>query len=589
MKHNTIRVFIGVVTLFSLLIISCDEDFNSVGSEVINGIGFENRTYISKPLAYTIDVGEVQTNGLPYYSLGTYNDPTYGALEYDFLGQVALPLSTDPNSTLPLTFDFDNVKTFDSVVLYLPYFSRVTEPANTAENSPAEYDLTIGYGDNTAVFGLNIYRSNYFLSNFDPQQNENGQIGDRRAYFSNDLIEFESSLKFEPISTFEVIVNREDSTRQFKEKNDFLVSTEAIANLLPDDNDEDLLPSLTFLTPGLYVHLDTLKFNEFFLKEDVNFPSPNNRNNFLNFFRGLYVDFEKKSDNKDVLFAINTSNASLNFYFTEVFKRESKDSIGAPKTISLRFNGNNINGIQEKPSFTIPDANVVDGDANLFLKGGKGSYATIELLSDRIIVDENENAVLDENGNFQITTENLANSIPEIEFLQSQNWIINDAKLRFYVNQDALRGQDTLLEPERIFIFDLETGARLTDFCNDIALQFPNVENHLPPLERDNNGNGVFYDVNLTNYLNNVLLGNENLSTLGIAVSQDVSRESINDVDRGIVCGPLTPREVKNSERIITATSVISPEGTILYGNTQEVPEDKRLELIISYSQSIRE
>ena len=543
--------FIGIILSSLFLCIACDDDFNTVGSEIIKGVGFEKGTYVTSPLAYTEKIEKIQTSGLPFYYLGNYNDPTYGQLEYDFLGQIV------PGTT-PINFNIEPV--IDSVILYLPYFSTITEAAVTEDNKPAKYSLDSIYGNLNTPFDVKIYRSNYFLSDF--STNVDNEPGERQVYLSD----FIASVDNDQLTGS--LLNTTETS--------FTVSSDAITVISEDGEDADSDPDITFLPPGLNVKLENDNlFNEILLERDDS-PELSNRNNFLNYFRGLYIDF---SADGNVLLPLNTQNANLTVYYKE--KITDTTEIRS-ESLSFGFSGNNINGILETPTLEIPDANVVEGDRNLYVKGGPGSYAIIELFSKRVVVDENNEAILDEDGNFIITDDNTTNSIPEIDFLRDQNWIVNNASLRFYVDQDRLKEQGTI-EPERIYVFDNETGQRLVDFCNDLAINQTGVTRHLSPLVRGTDDKGLYYDVNLTSYVNNIIQNGEDANQLGIAVSQNVTIES------GSNCEPVPVAETGNQDIQVPFSSVISPEGTVLFGNTQQVPVDKRLRLTVSYSQSIRE
>ena len=550
---------VNAILLLLVMLTACDDDFNTVGAEIIKGVGFEKGVFTSSPRAYTQTIEKVQTSNLPYYYLGNFNDPTYGLSEYDLLGQV-----------IPRNFpvDFGDIESLDSVILYLPYLNTIDTPANTEENTTATYSLDSIFGNEQAAFGLKVFKSNYFLRDTNVgNENTDEPNNSRQRYFSSDLVPIDSQISNENSLLFE--------------QNNLKLSAAAIRNDVQDGDDADMDKDITFLEPGLYIKLPTTIFDDLFLKPDNLTSEFSNRNNFVNFFRGIYFDFIKQSD--DVLFAVNLANSNLNLYYTEERKEDdSEEVIKEVKSVSLGFTGNNVNGILETPSLEIPDANVVEGDTNLYIKGGPGSYAVIDLFSRRVVVDENNEPVLDNNGKIVFTNDTSTNSIPEIDFLREQNWIINNAALRLYVNQEALELQGTI-EPDRIYAFDKETGQRLVDFCNDLALNELTITNHLPPLERGTDDKGVFYEINVTSYINSLIQEEEDSDLIGIAVSQNVTIES------GANCVPTTPAQTGDSDVLVPFSSVISPKGTILYGNTQQVPADKRLRLTISYSQSIRE
>src|SRR5690606_37370939 len=110
-------------------------------------------------------------------------------------------------------------------------------------------------------------------------------------------------------------------------------------------------------------------------------------------------------------------------------------------TFNLTFGANTVNIFsQEFPaniSQEIAASNDSPGAANLFLKGGAGSMAVIELFEDEA----------------------------ELEEIRSNNWLINEANLTFYVNRERIPGGST--EPDRIFLYNLDNNTILSDYGSD--------------------------------------------------------------------------------------------------------------------------
>jgi len=115
MKMKYILPRIGVIFLVIIALASCEEDFSNIDTDIIdqnfNTELDESRTVI----AYSKKVRSVQSNRLPVYQLGVYNDPVYGKTTANLLTQVTLGEGdTDP--------DFGDCTVLDSVVLYIPFF-----------------------------------------------------------------------------------------------------------------------------------------------------------------------------------------------------------------------------------------------------------------------------------------------------------------------------------------------------------------------------------------------------------------------------------------------------------------------------------
>jgi len=233
----------------------------------------------------------------------------------------------------------------------------------------------------------------------------------------------------------------------------------------------------------------------------------------------------------------------------------------------LTFAGNVISSIKSELNTNIDqelreeNQDKVNGEENLYLKGGDGSIAVLDLFNRNIINENGE----EEN---------------ELDFLKRRNWLINDANLKFYINQDQVSAGES--EPERIYVFNLQNGAVLADYNLDVSLQLANanspinsISNHLGRINRGSDKAGEFYRIRITQHINNLLNGDIDNVQLGVAVSQNVN--SITNV-----VGDTT----SNTDEIIPTSSIISHEGTVLHGNAATVPDDKRLKLEIFYTES---
>ncbi|MBA3986521.1 MAG: DUF4270 domain-containing protein, partial [Flavobacteriales bacterium] len=166
------KIFNSFFKIFVLLIsvtfvFSCEDDLNSIGSDIIGDPNFnflldDNASVV----AYSRRTNPVQTNNLPNYQLGVYNDPVYGITESSVLAQLTL------NEVNP---DFGVNPVIDSVYLSIPYFST----SNGATGSNLAFTLDSIFG--TSPFKLSVYRSNFFLRDLDP---DTGFI-EPQKYFSN--------------------------------------------------------------------------------------------------------------------------------------------------------------------------------------------------------------------------------------------------------------------------------------------------------------------------------------------------------------------------------------------------------------------
>ena len=82
-----------------------------------------------------------------------------------------------------------------------------------------------------------------------------------------------------------------------------------------------------------------------------------------------------------------------------------------------------------------------NGEEKLYVRGGEGIAAVVSLFGD----DNDGNGVAD-----------------ELDEIRQNNWLINEANLIFYVDQDAI--SDGYKEPERLILYDIDNGRLLTDY-----------------------------------------------------------------------------------------------------------------------------
>ncbi|PKV48473.1 uncharacterized protein DUF4270 [Aquimarina sp. MAR_2010_214] len=558
LKNILIRITAIVAVVFTFL--SCDDDFDSVGSEVLGDVNFEDKQYSITPIAYSKKFERVRTNNLvadqqgAVHSnlLGVYDDPIYGQSVYGILSQVQL-------SKLNPSFGTNAV--LDKVVLSLPYFSTATSTApvqvGDATETATTYRLDSIYGNQP--FKLSVYKSDYFLRDFDPESNE------RQVYYSNDI-----DPDIDPNSGFKPEVEKPENL--LYTNNDFVPSADEIIVTTETVTDTgETTTKRERLAPRLRVELpDDIKalFSTWFIDKQGSVEL-SNANNFRNYFRGIYVKAEPINNNGNLIY-LNTRDAKITLHYS-FDETTNGNTIRKQDKLELNFGNTFINSITTKLDGTLSNGqpiaeelkkenqDTVNGEDNLYLKGGDGSYAIIDLFSGNVTNEKGEQ-------------EN------ELSFLKRQNWLINDASIKFYINQNEVTGGDA--EPERVFIFNAETGEVLLDYFLDgsINTDIPLVSaiSHLGRISRDSDKNGEFYKIRMTQYILNIIKGELKNAKLGLSVSQNVNITTIIDN---------TPTNKDDSE-IIPTSSIVSHEGTILYGNGAGVPESKRLKLNIFYTKS---
>ena len=511
MKIKNLLPIAGTILFLIIALSSCQQDISTIGSGILgdetpNGILDDSQTIVS----YSKKLGPVQSNRLPAYQLGVYNDPVYGKSTVNLLSQLTLELS---NPT------FGDSAYVDSVFVYLPFFSTAT-----TVDSTTTYTLDSIYG--SSPINVNVLASNYFLRDYDP----NSGFQDLQNYYTNDGPIFEENLGI-----------------QLGAVENFIPSNNGFILREGTDNEEKL-------GPGLRIKLDSTFFQNNILNMEGS-EELRNSNNFKNFIRGLYFKVNSSS-NDGSLFIFDKTKAYVSIFYTS--DKESNPDEKESKVYKLNFGGIAVNTFQNQLSPQIQTAlqnpNTETGEENLYLRGGDGIISVVELFGK----DNDNNGVAD-----------------ELQVLRDKKWIINEANLIFYVNQDLMVGGAT--EPERIMIYDLKNSNVLEDYLLDPTNGLDPIDafaNHFGRLERGSDGNGEYYKLKITSHISNLINKDSTNVPLGIVVSQNVANRTTQKL--------LNPMEPDIEQ--IPSSTVISPEGTILYGNATP-NQTKRLKLQIYYTE----
>lgn len=502
----------GILLFIIVALASCEQDLSTIGSGIL---GSETPNGIlddsQTVIAYSRKLSPVQSNQLPAYQLGVYKDPVYGKSTVSLLSQLMLR-ENDPK--------FGDSAVVDSVFVYLPYFSKAT-----TVDSVTTYTLDSVYG--SAPINVSIYESKYFLRDLDPTDG----FEEAQPYYSNQGPLF-NEYRGEELAKVE----------------DFKVSPDGFV-FKSGEKDKELL------APGMRIKLASSFFQEKIIDKEGSQELRNN-NNFKNYLRGLYFQVESPGDD-GTLFIFDVSKADVTIHYS--FKQEDAPEGRGHSLIKLNFGNISVNTYSNRPipSNILADLNnpdTINGSQNVYLRGGDGIISVVELFGK----DIDNNGVAD-----------------ELELLRAKKWLINEANLIFYVNQDLMVGGAN--EPERIMIYDLKNSNVLADYNLDPTNGLEPVNalnNHFGRLQRGSDGNGQYYKLKITNHISNLINKDSTNVPLGVVVSHNVSTRTTQK---------LLQKQKPNIEKV-PASMVVSPEGTILYGNAA-TNEGKRLRLQIYYTE----
>ena len=542
MKFNFLKIL-----LIALIITSCEKDFASFDSEVINSDNAIN--FSTNSVEYTLTsrsemVNPVQTNNLPSFLLGSYNHPQFGRSNSSFVGQMV------PSE---YNHDFGDNVVLDSVVLTIPYYSRGID---TSEEGDTSYEIDSVYGD--SPIKISVYRNNFFFRTFDPFSD----FDTSQSYFSNGSLSVE-----------EVIDSGQLEGELLFEIDDFVPSADQI-NLTQIDTTGNPYVAQR-IAPALRFKLNNPNENfwesNFFENEGNQVLT--NEPNFKEFFRGLFIKVESSSDGSMMLLNFASSNTKLTIHYTSDNTNIGDSDTGSVDEIEtnqheyvLNFSGNLINLFENE---TVVDVDLMDqtnGNENIYLRGGEGIISTIDLFSGTTIGDDGE----------EISEFDLFKDFFYDEISDEPIRIINEAYIEFFVNQGFSNND----EPERIYLYNYEQNSALIDYFLDQSVSSLTINakiNHLEPLVRDSldDDRGIKYKIRITEHLNNLILRDSTNAKLALGVISDVA-----SVQNFKILGDNSESENKS----LASGVILSPKGTILHGNLS-LDIEKRPKIKIYYTE----
>ena len=531
---NTTSISLKLACLLSVFVISnsCDNEFSEIGTGIVGTPEFEiqNKNYPIK--TYNKRITPFESNKLENDLLGFYYDPVFGGSNVSFVGQMR-PSDYTPN--------FGDNTVLDSVILTIPFSSN-----STISDEITTYELDSLYG--SSPIKLSIFKNDFLLRNFDP----GAGIDDAQKYYSNGSLD--SGQLIEPSLL--------ESQLLYYDGN-YYPSSESIELGTFNEETGDFELTST-LNPSLRLHLydnplnlsppEGFWENIFFEREGDDVLET--ENNFYNYFRGLYFKAESITGTEGHMMQLdlNSGGSNLMFYYTydQTITVDGVDETSSVQgNYELTFSGNRVNifennftpSILQQINDTSTDS---EGDDLLYLKGGEGSMAVIELFSE------------DEAGS---TQEDYLNEFRDLSDGQTTaKRLVNEAFLEFYV-EETLSNSDV---PNRLYIYDIDNNIPLADYFFDQSVNSSSADSkyaHLVPLATQTNSDGMEqkkYKIRLTEHINNIILNDSTNVKLGLVISSNV--------------GAIRSRNFQEDGEIksVPSGTVLSPKSVILHGNMSQ-------------------
>ena len=588
-----------LITLFS-----CTKEYNTIGTDILKSDTFKTNVELVPINVVQKATPPFKSNALPAYQLGSINDNLFGKSEASFITQVNLS-EISPNFGLwsqqrENDGDDSNIavieenETVTNVYLDIPFFNNtfdsdgdgvidiydvdpndinsdsdgdgltdiqerangtdplnpdtdgdgITDDKDTDTQNPNSgatlYDVDSLLGNRDASFKIKVQELDYYLRSYDPTDN----FESFQKYYSDEtqLLNFSGFTIHDDevsIDTNEVVIYKEDD---------------------PDTDDVDESEEVKErLTPRLRLPLD----KDFFQRKIIDHEGSDdmtNADNFNIYFKGLVLQAYDFSD--DLLMILDYSNAKINIeYEYDKYNKNDTDDNTSDDTIDkvkanyeLNLSGNQIN-VFNKSAYNQDILNNLNSSENLsrvFLKGGEGLIAEIDLFT-----DNDGNNVLDE--------------------IRANGWLVNEANLTMYVDKDKINESGNLIEPFRVYLYDIDAKTPLPDYYidNSTGPKKSNVKIvHSGILELDEDDKGLKYKIRISEHVKNIVRNDSISPKLGLAVSSSISNSVNTDV------------KTTDVMKYIPLATAINPLGTVLIGPNPE-PEnfDKRMRLEIYYTE----
>ena len=590
--------------LISLVFISCNKDYKTVGLNLIDNNTF--RTNLEEiPLSVKMrNIPPYVSNTVTTFQIGEYNDNIYGLSKVNFLSQVNFE---DPN----LVFgDYsqsneDNpdgnisriqeIETIKNVFLDIPFYTNIddddndgviniydvdsTDPysdsdgdgvsdadeSNLGQNPLDEdtdgdgildgedtesinpyagrtlYELDSLIGNPEATFKLKVSELDYFLRPYDPDSN----FEKFQKYYSNNTLPenfsgytlFDSEIK---IDSNELVFYNEDDPE-----------TE-------EDDESEVVKER--LSPRIRVDLDHDFFQTKFLDIEGS-QEISNLDNFKLYFKGLVLEAYDFSDPLLMILNFNEAEIKVVYEYQKYNTQDTTDDTSDDTVDTeeadflLKLNGIKLNSFKHDPYPGYVYSAIADTVTNperVYLKGGQGIMAEIELFKDD-------------------------NGVDVLEEIRSKEWLVNEANISIYIDKEMLSSSGGIIEPSRLYLYDLVNKAPIIDYFVDNSAGQKSYQNkviHGGIIELDDDKNGLMYKIRISEHIKNVVRKDSTNVKLGLVVSSDINN-TINI-------------EVKDSEYMLFTplSSAINPLGTVLIGPSPSAENfEKRMKLNLFYTE----
>jgi hypothetical protein len=603
-RFSSLLAFVGI-----FLFTSCNKEFSDVDASLLPTDTFviEKQTALVGVQHERIEV--IRTDDLSFLYLGQYQDPVFGTTTASVTTQLSLPLSSSgifglmsaENEEEGTSTDDTNInphneeETVKNVWLELPFYTNQRDSDGDGVIDIFDIDPDDKESDSDGDGLTDIQES--MTVNFDPLKADTDGDGindgedtdtiNPDADANNYEIEFlfgdssqEVHFQVKELSYFLPLLDPDDnfqSIRSFYSNND-LEQEGFTSNVLYDDKINLSFEELVFyneddsetedvdestlvgerLAPRVRIPLEPSYFQQkLFEREGESVLFDNN--DFQEYFNGLVISIQNNTN--PLLMQLNfvAGQIKIEYDFKKLVLIEDGDTANpsdyvvedSSSTYTLGLSGVQFNSIaQDEPALEVQNALRGQDDGQyIYLKGGLGVVSYIDLFAGA-------------EGQSQLTE------------LQSNPWLINEANLTFYVDQQKVADLGLSELPSRLYLFDADESTPLEDYIIDgTSGSHPDqVKTTFGGLAQYNEaGEVISYKFVITEHLSKLIRLPDNYENiqLGLCVSSDYLN--------------IQSTEVVQPELEVPQSAISSPLGVILAGPNHTNP-DLRLHLEIFYT-----
>ena len=591
--------------LFVIFITACNKDYNTIGINLINNKAFNTSVEEVPVFVKMKKIPPYVVNQIQTFQLGKYNDNIYGNSEVTYISQITMETVSPVFGIFEQNDEINGIEdniacipeeeTLKDVFLDIPFFTNVDDDDNdgvinlydvdstdpesdsdgdglsdiaekqmgqnplnpdtdgdgildgedTESKNPdgnaTVYELDSLMGNSAAKFKLKVNELDYYLRAYDPESN----FEKYQKYYSNNEIasNFSGTVLFDDeieINSKELVFWKEDDPET------------------PDEDESEAIKER--LTPRIRVSLD----KDFFQKKIIDNEGSQdlaNNDNFKLFIKGLVIKAYDFSDPLLMILNFNEAEVRLVYGYQKYDKKDTPDDTSddvveeSEEQYKLKMEGYKINSFKNDPypaSIYTEVYDTINNPKSVYLKGGEGVMAEIELFKNN-------------------------DGIDVLEEIRAKQWLVNEANLSMYIDKEMLSLNGGIIEPSRLYLYDIENKAPVLDYFIDNSTGPKESENkviHGGLIELDEDDKGLMYKIRISEHIKNIIRKDSTNVRLGLVVSSDISSSMNTEVEKSDLM------------TFIPSSSVINPLGTVLIGPSPSAENySKRMRLNLYYTE----